>query len=96
MSVELFTTNLDFLTKLQAVFNLNDFILNFNATQINVQGFFFLKINKLARDAARVKNPGGGRGAGSNAARCCCPAAPSDLPKSGGHTQRVRSPCLPL
>ena len=41
MSVELFTTNLDFLTKLQAVFNLNDFILNFNVTQINVQGGFF-------------------------------------------------------
>ena len=41
MSVELFTTNLDFLTKLQAVFNLNDFILNFNATQINMQGEFF-------------------------------------------------------
>ena len=38
MSVELFITNLDFLTKLQAVFNLDDFILNFIATQINVQG----------------------------------------------------------
>ena len=24
------------------------------------------------------------RGAGSNAARCRCPAAPSDMPKSGG------------
>ena len=33
------------------------------------------------RDAPRVKNPGG---AGSNAARRRCPAAPSDLPKSGG------------
>ena len=41
MSVELFITNLDFLTKLQAVFNLNDFILNFNVTQINVQGGIF-------------------------------------------------------
>ena len=41
MSVELFITNLDFLTKLQAVFNLDDFILNFNVTQINVQGGFF-------------------------------------------------------
>ena len=48
MSVELFITNLDFLTKLQAVFNLDDFILNFNATQINMQGEFFLKINKRA------------------------------------------------
>ena len=48
MSVELFITNLDFLTKLQAVFNLDDFILNFNATRINVQGEFFLKINKRA------------------------------------------------
>ena len=38
MSVELFITNLDFLTKLQAVFNLDDFILNFIPTQINVQG----------------------------------------------------------
>ena len=36
MSVELFITNLDFLTKLQAVFNLDDFILNFKATQINM------------------------------------------------------------
>ena len=45
MSVELFITNLDFLTKLQAVFNLDDFILNFNATQINVQGgIFFSKL----------------------------------------------------
>ena len=41
MSVELFITNLDFLTKLQAVFNLDDFILNFNVTQINVQGGIF-------------------------------------------------------
>ena len=41
MSVELFFTNL---TKLQAVFNLDDFILNFNATQINVHGRI-LKIN---------------------------------------------------
>ena len=41
MSVELFITNLDFLTKLQAVFNLDDLILNFNATQINVQGGIF-------------------------------------------------------
>ena len=41
MFVKLFITNLDFLTKLQAVFNLNDFILNFNATQINVQGGIF-------------------------------------------------------
>ena len=48
MSVGLFITNLDFLTKLQAVFNLDDFILNFNVTQINVQGEFFLKINKAA------------------------------------------------
>ena len=55
MSVELFITNLDFLTKLQAVFNLDDFILNFKATRINVQtkirpcrGKFFLKINKRA------------------------------------------------
>ena len=48
MSVELFITNLDFLTKLQAVFNLDDFILNFNATQINMQGEFFLKIDKRA------------------------------------------------
>ena len=48
MSVELFITNLDFLTKLQAVFNLDGFILNFSATQINVQGEFFLKINKRA------------------------------------------------
>ena len=39
MSVELFITNLDFLTELQAVFNLDYFILNFNATQINVQTF---------------------------------------------------------
>ena len=47
MSVELFITNLDFLTKLQANFNLDDFILNFNATQINVQGgiFFSKSIN---------------------------------------------------
>ena len=30
MSVELFVTYLDFLTKLQAVFDLDDFILNFN------------------------------------------------------------------
>ena len=48
MSVELFITNLDFLTKLQAVFNLDYFILNFNATWINVQGRIFLKINKRA------------------------------------------------
>ena len=48
MSVELFTINLDFLTKLQAVFNLDDFILNFNVTQINMQEEFFLKINKHA------------------------------------------------
>ena len=48
MSVELFITNLDFLTKLQAVFNLDDFILNFNATRINMQGGIFLKINKRA------------------------------------------------
>ena len=48
MSVELFITNLDFLTKLQSVFNLDYFILNFNSTQINVQGKFFLKINKRA------------------------------------------------
>ena len=48
MSVELFITNLEFLTKLQAVFNLDYFILNFNATQINVQGGIFLKINKCA------------------------------------------------
>ena len=48
MSVELFITNWDFLTKLQAFFNLYDVILNFNATQINVQGEFFLKINKRA------------------------------------------------
>ena len=41
MSVELFITNIDFLTKLQAVFNLDDFILNFIRTQINVQGGFF-------------------------------------------------------
>ena len=41
MSVELFITNLDFLTKLQAVFNLDDFILNFNETLINVQEWFF-------------------------------------------------------
>ena len=32
--------------KLQAAFNLNDFISNFNATRINMQGGFFLKINK--------------------------------------------------
>ena len=48
MPIELFITNFDFLTKLSAVFNLDDFILNFNATQINVQGGFFLKINKRA------------------------------------------------
>ena len=48
MSVGLFITNLDFLTKLQAVFNLDDFILNFNPIQINVQGGFFFKINKRA------------------------------------------------
>ena len=41
MSIELFITNLDFLTKLKAVFNLDDFILNFNMTQINVQEGFF-------------------------------------------------------
>ena len=34
-------SDLDFLTKLQAVFNLDDFILNFNETQINVQGGIF-------------------------------------------------------
>ena len=47
MSVELFITNLDFLTNLQAAFNLNDFILNFNGTQINLQGgiFFSKSIN---------------------------------------------------
>ena len=38
MSVEFFITNSDFLTKLQAVFNLDDFVLNFNVTQINMQG----------------------------------------------------------
>ena len=38
MSVELFVTYLDFLTKLQAVFDLDDFILNFN-----VGGNFFSK-----------------------------------------------------
>ena len=48
MSFELFITNLDILTKLQAVFNLDDFILNFNVTQINMQEEFFLKINKHA------------------------------------------------
>ena len=49
MSVELFITNIDFLTKLQAVFNLDDFILNLNTTRINVQrGIFFIKINKHA------------------------------------------------
>ena len=49
MSVEFFTTNLDFLTKLQAVFNLDYFILNFNAAWQNVQGgSFFIKINKRA------------------------------------------------
>jgi hypothetical protein len=41
ISIELFITNLDFLTKLQVVFNLD-------ATHINVQGEFFLKINKRA------------------------------------------------
>ena len=41
MSVELFNTDLDFLTELQAVFNLDDFILNFNVTRINVQRGFF-------------------------------------------------------
>ena len=49
MSIELFITDLDFWTKLWAVFNLDDFILNFNATLINVQGgIFFFKINKRA------------------------------------------------
>ena len=41
MSIELFITNLDFLTKLQAILNFEDFILNFNTTQINVQGGIF-------------------------------------------------------
>ena len=48
MAVELFITNIDFLIKLQAVFNLDNFILNFNATRISMQGEFFLKINKRA------------------------------------------------
>jgi hypothetical protein len=48
MFVELLITNLDFLTRLQAVFNLDVFISNFNATQISVQGGVFLKINKRA------------------------------------------------
>ena len=43
MSVELFITNLDFLTKVQEVFNLDYFIFNFNATRINVQEDFFSK-----------------------------------------------------
>ena len=33
---------------MQAVFNFDYFISNFNATRINVQGGFFLKINKRA------------------------------------------------
>ena len=41
MSIELFITNLDFLTKVQAVFNLDDFVLNSNVTQIKVQGEIF-------------------------------------------------------
>ena len=41
------------------------------------------------RDAPRVKNPGG---AGSNAGRRRCPAAPSDLPKSGGGGQLPHLP----
>ena len=53
MSVELFITNLEFLTKLQAVFNLDDFVLNFNVTQINMQGEFLPKMNKHACTSVR-------------------------------------------
>ena len=49
MSVELFITNLDILTKLQAVFNSDDFILNFNATRINVQGVCLEKVHSRKR-----------------------------------------------
>ena len=47
MYVELFIANLDFLTKLQAAFNFDYFIVNFNVTQIYAQGgnFFTKAIN---------------------------------------------------
>ena len=46
------------------------------------EDLFFDQMFIDTRDAARVKNPGGG--AGSNAARRRCPVVPSDLPKSRG------------
>jgi hypothetical protein len=73
MSVELFITNLDFLTKLQAVFNLDYFILDFNATAlINVQGGIVFKINKRACTSIRY----------TRVCRLFVPKLPNALPKS--------------
>ena len=58
-------------TKLQAVFNLDYFILNFNATQINVQGGIFLKINKCADQNKAVQ--GGIMWTPLNYTLCCKP-----------------------